>query len=308
MATDTSTHLYNSLLALSSRTSQDGLLSAFSSISHTVEENAKNRKERSRAALDAAEELSPAQEFLEEAKDFSETVDKAKDAMLDHLKKEYEATYTTAAGRMSGSAYGAIWTAYVIARLARTAAVSAMDAKASEVRAAYASKTAATALKPTAESSAADAKGAASVARSAAEQSSALAVQAAASALDLLKKLRDSGSLAEKIDKGIKELEAIEAIKGAATSVVGGILLDTEGKAAEAEKAARSAASAADAAVAVAGTTEKAEGAAQKVEGEAEGTEKAGSAKEVTALTNHIDQVFNRRLIIVSFGCIGNCK
>ncbi|KAF8538817.1 hypothetical protein BDD12DRAFT_884061 [Trichophaea hybrida] len=271
----TSALIYKSLLGLSDQSGQDGLLSNFDSISVILDKNAEERRTKSKTALVAAEELSATQKLVEAAEKLSEAVDRAKDAVLDHLEKEFETTYTTVIGQMAGSTYGAIWTAYVISRLARTAAISAMDAKVSEGRAAYSSRMATKALKPTAENSVADAKEAASVARSAAKQASNLAVQAAASVLDLLKKLRDSGpsGIVEDINKGIKELEAIEAITGATITVVGGMVLETEGVAAKAEEAARSAAEAAEAADTAAGTAETAEEAAEEAQ-------KAGPAKE----------------------------
>jgi hypothetical protein len=162
--------------------------------------------------------------------------------------------------------------------LAHMAAISAMDAKVSEIRALSVSNTVTKALTPTAENSAADAKAAASVAKSAVEQATALAIQAMASALNLLKQLRDSTLLerVEEIDNGIKELEAIKAITGVKTGIVGGMVLKTEAEAAKAEEAARSAKGAADAAEAASGTVKTAERAA-------EGQANTAPAKEVTA-------------------------
>ena len=294
----------NSLLdfstLLDSESGEEGdLLSAFGKISETLKENAKNRKESLKAA---AAGLSAAEELLEEAEDQSKAVHdlsvalgKAKDAVLDPLKKSYGAKPTKAASREADWAYQAICMAYSTARSASTAAASAMEATVSEVRATTTSLAAPAASKKTTEASVADVNAAAGMAKAAAKEATALAVQAAAESLGLLKKLRDSAprGTREKIERGIQELEAIAAITEATTGAVGEIVSQAEAKAADAEKAARNAAAAAEAAEAAGGTTEAPDAA---VEGVAE----ASPPKEVTAPASGIRRTVDGRLIFVT--------
>ena len=300
------------------------IVSAFEKISETLKENANNRKEGLKAA---AAELPAAEELLEAVEDqskaayeLSEAVDKAKDAVLGLLESEYKAKFNTATGRAAGSAYGAIWTAYVIARLASAAAASAMEATVSETRAATASKVAPTASRKTAEASAADAKTAAGVAKDAAKGASALAVQAAAGSLDQLKKLKDlmREGIVEEINRGIKELEAVVAVTEATKRIVGGMVLQTEGKAADAEQAARNATAAAAEAEAVGGTVAVAVtggavavttgGTAETVRGEKEGEAEESPPKEVTAPTGVIRRAVDKRLIHVTLDLRRRCR
>ena len=279
---ETSKDICASLLDLSklldSESGEGDLLSAFGKISETLKKNANIRRESSKAA---EAELSAAGKLLEaadgqskEAYELSEAVGRAKDTVLD-LLKEYEAEPTGEASREAGWAYYAICAAHSAARSASTAAASAMEATVSEVRAATASRVAPAAAKNDASASAADVNAAAGVVKVVAKEASALAVQAAAESLGLLKKFRDlapPGTI-EKIESGIKELEAISAITEAKKGIVKEMVSQAEDKAAGAEEAARNAAVAA----------EEARGAAEAAEWAVERAAGARPRKEVTA-------------------------
>ena len=284
------------------------LLAAFGKISETLKENANKRRESFKAA---AAGLSATEELLEEAEDqsnaaheLSEALGKAKDAVLDSTKKGHGAK-PIRISREAGWAYHALYMAYSTARSASTAAASAMEATVSEVRAATAAMMAPAASKRAAEASAADVNAAARAAKAAAKEATALAVQAAAEALDMLKKLRDStprGTM-EKIERGIKELEAIAAITEATTGAMEEMVSQTEDKAADAEEAARNAVAAAaeaeeeaEVAEAAGGLAEAARGPAGVPEGAIEGVEGTGPPKEVTAPASGICRMVDGRL------------